>query len=411
MVAYAYRYVPFYRQTMDEMHLKPSDIRTAADLARLPIIERSTLRQNPDRFISSQVSKETAFKVTTGGTSGIPCLVYHDGRSLFQNIAHGERERSIMVELVGKRWGYREAVIGSPTNTTGKVHLYTRKYGYFPKKINIERRYLSMSDPVEQNIRILNDFRPDIIQSFGSYLQILFPYLLESGLPFHQPKLISFSSDGLSDSVRRLVQDQFHIPVLGTYEAGEAFKIGFECLEHRGYHVNEDLYPVRIVDEQGNELPPGESGDVVISNLVNRATVLLNYRLGDIATLYEQCCPCGRSLPLLSFVQGRKDDWITLGSGVKLHPSMIRTNFRHFDQIWQFQVMQRSLWHLDVSIVAAENCDHKQIGDRLKKMLAQVCGDDVRVDIQFVQYIERTAGGKLRAVISMVEAGQSCAGR
>jgi phenylacetate-coenzyme A ligase PaaK-like adenylate-forming protein len=112
----------------------------------------------------------------------------------------------------------------------------------------------------------------------------------------------TYSSDSLSSSVRRLIAEKFGLPVLSTYEAVEAFKIGFECHQRVGIHLNIDLYPVRVVNAQGEPLPDGESGDVVVSNLVNRATVLLNYRLGDIATKLSVPCPCGRSLPLLSIM-------------------------------------------------------------------------------------------------------------
>jgi len=72
----------------------------------------------------------------------------------------------------------------------------------------------------------------------------------------------------------------------------------------------------------------GESGDVVVSNLVNRATVLLNYRLGDIARKLSRTCPCGRSLPLLSFPEGRNDEYLQLASGKVMHPQSVRTVFR-----------------------------------------------------------------------------------
>ncbi|MBN1318586.1 MAG: phenylacetate--CoA ligase family protein [Anaerolineales bacterium] len=401
MVAHAYRTVPYYRDTMDSLGLKPSDIRTVDDLNRLPLIDRSTVRRNPERFVSANEPHDRYLKIATGGTSGIPCSIFHDKRSIFQNSAHGERERSIMADLVGKRMGYREAVIGSTFSTAQKIHQFTRELGFFPVGINIERRFLSISSSLEENIQILNDFRPDIIQSFGSYLQVLFPHLLETGLPFHKPRVVAFSSDGLSNSVRRLIEEQFHIPVLSTYQAGEAFKIGFECREHQGYHVNEDIYPLRIVDEGGNTLPPGETGDVVISNLVNRGTVLLNYRIGDVAQLQPAPCSCGRSLPLLSFIQGRTDDWINLESGVKIHPVRIRLIFTNLDMVWQYQVIQRSAQHLDVSIVAANGYDHHEIQNRIKASFAEICGKDIMVDIRFVAEIERTNGGKVRAIVSM----------
>jgi len=149
----------------------------------------------------------------------------------------------------------------------------------------------------------MNDYRPDVLHTYGSYLGILFSYLAETGAPFHKPKVVTYSSDSLSDSTRRLIQDRFGIPVFSAYQANEALKIGFECEHHTGLHINIDLYPLRVVDLACHDLPVGETGYVVVSNLVNKGTVLLNYQIGDLAALLPQPCTCGRTLPLLSFRQ------------------------------------------------------------------------------------------------------------
>src|SRR4029453_5918980 len=109
---------------------------------------------------------------------------------------------------------------------------------------------------------------------------------------FHRPQAITYSSDGMSNTTRRFIKETLGVPIVSTYEAIEAFKIGFECLHGRGLHLKITLYPVRIVNARGESLPDGESGDVVVSNLVNRATVLLNYRLGDLSRLLAESCPC-----------------------------------------------------------------------------------------------------------------------
>ena len=98
--------------------------------------------------------------------------------------------------------------------------------------------------------------------------------------------------------------------VLSVYQAVEIGIIGWECERQCGHHLNVDLCPIRILDSDRRELPIGESGQVVTSNLVNRGTVLLNYMLGDLATRLPEPCGCGRSLPLLSHVQGRTTDWL-----------------------------------------------------------------------------------------------------
>ena len=144
---------------------------------------------------------------------------------------------------------------------------------------------LRVGEPPEKNIPMINKFRPHIIRGLGSYIAMLFGYLARADAAFQTPGVITYSSDTLPDSIRGVVEREFGIPVFSTYEAIEALKFGFECERHSGLHANIDLYPVRIVNENGMDAPRGELGEVVISNLVNKATVLLNYRLGDLAGL------------------------------------------------------------------------------------------------------------------------------
>jgi phenylacetate-CoA ligase len=200
--------------------------------------------------------------------------------------------------------------------------------------------------------------------------------------------------------MRRLIWERFRLPVFTTYQAVEAFKIGFECEQHRAVHLNHDLYPVRIVDAAGRTLPAGESGEVIVSNLVNGGTVLLNYRLGDIATMLPEPCACGRSLPLLSFPQGRSDDLIELASGRVVHPQVIRNQFSDEPLIWEYQVVHETDLRFRISLVTAPSCERAATGDRMTAKLARLLGDGAVIEIAFVDTIDRTAGGKFRPVIS-----------
>jgi phenylacetate-CoA ligase len=246
----------------------------------------------------------------------------------------------------------------------------------------------------------INAFKPDVIHSYGSYLGLLFGHLAASGVPFHRPAVVTYTSDGLSDSVRRLIQERYGMPVLTTYQAVEAFKIGFECERHRGVHLNEDLYPLRIVDGADRTLAAGESGEVIVSNLVNGGTVLLNYRLGDIAARLPKPCPCGRSLPLLSYPQGRSDDLIELASGRIVHPQGIRNLFNDEESIWEYQVAQESADRFRVSLLAAPTIDQAAVRQRLAAKFARLLDADCTIECVFTDTIDRTAGGKFRPVIS-----------
>jgi len=399
MISFAYSHVPYYRDTMQRIGLKPENVRTADDLARLPIIERDQLQRDPEYFVSRAQPLDSYLRVRSGGSTGAPRTIYWDLGGIFQNAAHAERERSIVARLVGRFTHYRESVITTGFSSDEAIQQLYRRHAFLPSVVGLQHQYLSLLDPPERNVALLNAFRPDVIRTYGSYLGQLFTHLQATGAPFHCPKVVFYDADELAAPARRLISEDFGVSILSAYQAVEAFKIAFECEHHRGLHLNLDAYPVRIVGRSGETLPPGESGEVIVSNLVNRGTILLNYRLGDVASLLPDRCPCGRTLPLLSFIEGRTDDWIRLPSGQVIHPQSVRTIFTNEGQVREYRVVHSGN-RFDIVVVAAPTCDRERLHARIAAGFAERFGPVAEVRVTFVDAIPRGPSGKLRPVES-----------
>jgi len=404
MVEHAYSTVPYYRETMKRLNLSPSDFRMAADLAKLPIIEREQLQRDPEYFESSSSRRGRDIEVRSGGSTGAPRLVKWNTAAVFQNAGHAERERSIIAGKVGRLVGYRESVIASRFGSEQDVQAIYRDYALLPKRTSIQYQQLSLLDPPEHNVQQLNQFRPDVIRSYGSYLGRLFEWLHSTGTPFHKPKVVFYDADELPVTARSLITDEFGIEVLSAYQAVEAFKIGFECDRHTGIHLNVDIYPLRFVDDAGTDVEDGSSGQIVVSNLVNSATVLLNYRLGDVARMTGAACLCGRTLPVMSYIEGRTDDWIRLISGESVHPQSVRTLFTDETSVKRYQVIQQRLDHFSVSIESLQQDD--ALEERIRNRFKERFGN-VSVGVAFVDVIAPSDGGKMRPVICAVNGGRS----
>jgi phenylacetate-CoA ligase len=400
MVRHAYLTVPYYRDTMRRLGLKPEDFRSVDDLGQLPVIEREHLLADPAYFVSTSRPLSEYVPLRTGGTSGIRNTIYWDKGGILENAAHAERERCMLYARVGRRFGYRETNLASALNTAPELQNLLKSRAVLPGRLQIRRQFLDVSEPPARNLALLNEFRPDIINGFGSYLGMLFAHIADTDAAFHRPHAVTYNSDALPDSIRRLILEKFRLPLFSTYEAHEGFKIGFECDANRGLHLNMDLYPVRIVDAAGRDLPPGQCGEVLVSNLVNRGTVLFNCRLNDLAMFLPDPCPCGRTLPMLSLPQGRSDDFIELPGGGILHPQRVRLIFAADDNIWQYQVLQEEASAFVVKMVVSPRGDRAGITRKITRGFAEALGQEVRLDLAFVEEIERTASGKLRAIIT-----------
>ncbi|MGH2956959.1 MAG: phenylacetate--CoA ligase family protein [Solirubrobacterales bacterium] len=276
-VAHAHEHVPYYRETMRRIGLAPGEVRSVADLARLPLIERDQVQRDPEYFLSRAEPLDSYVELRSGGSTGDPLSLFHHPFSLFEQAVYTERRRSIISRLA-RRYRYREARVADiPGSYAGAQHVARAFKGLSlaPPALRVRRRQYEALTPLEELI----------------------------------PR------DGMSESARTMISREFGVEVLSTYTASEAFQIGFECEHHRGHHLNVDLFPVRIISDQGRNMPDGESGEVVVSNLQARGTILLNYRLNDIAARRPGRCPCGRTLPLLSLVQGRSDEWLEDAQG------------------------------------------------------------------------------------------------
>ncbi len=403
MVSHAHRTVPYYRETMTRLRLLPHEFRSAGDLSRLPVIERDQLQRDPEYFRSDSHRMGEDIESRSGGSTGAPRGVKWDTAAIFQNAAHAERERSIVAHAVGRFVNYRESVIASLYGTEHEIQELYANRAILPSRSRVQYQHLSLLDSPDRNVALLNEFRPDVIRSYGSYLDRLFTHVHATGAVFHKPKVVFYDADELPERARRLIADELGICILSAYQAVEAFKIGFECERHSGIHLNTDLYPVRLVDDDLEEVVAGESGEVVVSNLVNRATVLLNYRLGDVAHMLPAGCACGRTLPLMSFIEGRTDDWVTLSSGESIHPQSVRTLFTNEKEISQYQVVQRRRDHFTVALAGiAENAI---LAERIVGRFRDRFGQAVSVDVAFVASIEPSVGGKIRPVISLVGSG------
>jgi len=402
MVQHAYATVPFYAETMKQRGLVPADIRSADDLAKLPVVEKSSLQKDPEYFLSRAVRRKDCLALRSSGSSGTPKIIWHDAAAVFQNAAHGERDRAAIWKKIGRWTGYRETVIVAPIDASQlAVQSFVRSNALFPGRLRVQRQYLYLSDPPEKNLRAMNEFRPDLLYSYGSYVEMLYQHFSRGHIAWHLPKAILFSSDRLSPSIRSLITKELGIPVFSIYGAVEALKIGFECGEQTGYHLNSDLYPVRVVDQDGVSKKIGEPGQVVVSNLVNRATVLLNYRLGDLANWIGSACPCGLALPLLSPPIGRIDDVIELGNGAVVHPMALREICLEHSHILQYQIRQVAASRFVVSLIAGREADIPNLESSIRAGFERRFGDGVSAEVRCVQELDRNPSGKTPTVISL----------
>jgi phenylacetate-CoA ligase len=399
IIHYAANTVPYYRELFKSNKIDPDDIRTVEDLDHLPLITKDMVRQNPSQFLSASRKGRSSILFVTSGSTGTPIHIFHDRESFLANIAFGERERSVIAKLCGKSFRYKTAAILYSGSTMEKVKDLYRQWTFIP--VRPEQSAFSVLDRFEEIVKGINQFRPDLLMGYGSYLETFFRMLVLQKYSLHHPKALVYVAEGMTWEGKSLIEDHFGIPVLSQYNAMESFKIGFTCEERDGFHIHDDLCHVKIIDEQGKKAAEGAKGEIVISNLVNHGSVLLNYRLGDIGILSNRKCACGRMLPMLSELDGRAEDILFLPNGRFIHARAIWAVIKKINGVLKYQLIQHEPKRFELKLVTGSPAAYSSIVGEILTGLKALFGETVSIESGHFEDLTPRGREKFRPVLSL----------
>ena len=405
MVAHAYATVPFYRDAMRARGLSPRDFATAADLEKLPLVTGADLAADPRRFLSSAFAGEPLLEMTTSGTTGHAKRIWWDRAAVFRARAAGLHQRRVLADVLGATRGIRILLLVRPGGTSDDVRAFHRAYAWLPDPVAGAPRAISPADGFEHNARAVDDLRPDAILGFGSYLAALYRWAHARERTIHAPRLLVHGGEQLPAADAAFLAATYGIVVRSTYQACEALRIAFECAHGGGLHVHADHVALRIADAAGRTLPAGERGLVVLSSLTNRATVLLNYALGDVAALAPEPCACGRTLPQLAALDGRADDLVRLPDGEVAHDSVLLSRLYAVPGVTRLQLVQEEPDRFTIRVSHAGVLPDASLREQLVRALGEALGGrDARAAVEIHETLEPDASGKFRTVISRLPA-------
>jgi len=400
LIHFAFKEIPYYRNKMQLLGLRPHDFQTTADLSSLPLTPKLDLTLQPELFSPAGSEKIDGLTLLSSGTSGLRRTFRHDLTSILTSLAAGRRQRLALQHFTGKESGYREAVINRPGHAGEQIRAFIESHTFTPASLELQRLYASPSLPFSELLTRLNHFQPTVVRGIGSHLGAFYRWVHDSGTSLHKPLAITYGADAMLPSDRHLIETSMDIPVLSTYQSVEALRIGFECEHRTGFHISTDQVAFRVVDPNGQDVAPGQRGELILTNLVNRATVVLNYQLGDYVTLGDGPCPCGRSLPLIRSVDGRLDDLISRPDGTKMPALVLLAPLQSIPGIRQVQIKQRNydLFHLKILPFSAQSFDPAAVNS----VFCEQIGPSVKIEIEIVSRLQAEISGKMKSFSSKI---------
>jgi phenylacetate-CoA ligase len=407
IVAHAYSSVPFYAESMRKLGLVPRDIRTADDLALLPAIDATTVRADERRFLSTRITPAHRRALHTSGShGGHRGVVWWDERSLLAKLAYAERDRAVLGALLGRAIGHRQLYLLPRAAQSFVLREWWSEWTVTPSRL-ATRSVVPPETPYDEVAARLRAEGPDVVYSYGSYAEHFARWLAARDEEVRGPRAWCYGGDGMTRSGRTLLERVTGARVLSTYQATETGRLGFECERRDGWHLNVDLCAVRIVNDAGAEMPAGREGSIVVSNLHNRATVLLNYRLGDVGALAEAPCACGRSLPLLRTLAGRRTETVQLADGRAVSGLVLQAEcLVALEGALRVQLVAEGPGRVRIRAVLASGTDASAMSSRIADVMSTTYGESLVATLEPVAALAETAAGKFARVVPSAAAEQ-----
>ncbi len=396
LIRHAYDNVPYYRSVMDENRLTPDDITSVDSLYKMPLLTRDDIKNNQDRLIARGLHKSKLIEGHTSGTTGSPLNFYYDRLVCTVKNVVDWRQKS----WAGVEKGEKIAFL------LGRMVVPIEQHKPPFWRSNWAHNHLLMSsfhmskENIKHYINTLEDFKPSAVEGYPSTTSILARFLLSAGrtLPL---KAVFTSSETLFPEQREAIERAFECRVFDFFGMAERVIFATECPRHEGHHINSDFGITEIIGSDGNPVAKGELGRIVATGLHNYAMPLIRYQSSDVTSLKDSWCSCGRKFPLMQDVTTKDEDIVTTKDGRLISSSILTHPFKPLHNIKESQVVQEDIDRIVVRIVKNPGYSQEDSNHLLKELHTRV-GDDMSIELEFVDEIPRTKAGKFRFVVSKV---------
>jgi len=396
IVRIAYERTRYYRSVFDSAGLKPDDIRSVQDLPNLPLLTKEIVRARTSELLASDRPLRGWLHGHTSGTTGTPLSLWYDRDTCILTNAV-DRRNKLWAGLPPDEW--LGLLLGRVVVPPSRNRAPFWRTNFAQRQVWFSSFHLSEPNLPTYTHEIRRR-RLRALEGYPSTLYVLAKYLLNSGERLPMLAVIS-SSETLLPIQRETIERAFECELYDFYAAAERIIFAAECERHDGKHLAEEYGYTEVVRDDGSPAAPGESGYLTGTTLHNAAMPLLRYRMGDVSTLIQDRCACGRVLRRIANVTTKSEDIIVTPEGRLIAPSVLTHPFKSADTVVKSQLVQESIDELLIRAVPGP--DFRQ--EHLTPLVAQLrerIGPSIHIRIDLVNDIPREASGKYRWVISKV---------
>ncbi len=392
-----YEKVAPYRKKMENAGVTPDDIKTLADLRKLPFVTKQDMRDNYP-FGLFAVDKKDLLRIhASSGTTGKPTVV-----------GYTKNDMDVWTECVSRI----AAMGGASSDDVAQICF---GYGMFTGALGLHYGLENMGATIvpsstgnsEKQIMYMKDFGATVLVATPSYALRLAEVAREMGIDPKTDlnvKTALVGSELLTDAMREEMYKSWgrNVKVTSNYGMSELMGPGVsgECEYLCGMHINEDFFIPEIINpETGEVLPAGEKGELVITCIKKDALPLIRYRTKDVTRLIYEPCKCGRTTCRMENLSGRSDDMLKI-RGVNVFPSQIEEVVLGIEELGPHYeiIVEREGYSdkLTVRVELASATDSfselERISTKVKTKLRTVLSLDAKIMLESPNTLQRFEG-------------------
>ena len=386
LVKKAYK-IPFYRKRFDEAGVKPSDIRTGDDLAKLPLLTKDELRA----WMNEEAKKkkyDSWYHDTTSGSSGVPLMLLVSPKEKAYNMANWFR-----VMMVA---GYNPFF--GKTMSRKSAHSISGGHDTFLQRFGILRRgFVAQYDPEPEIVKQINAYKPDFLYMNKSEFMRICLYCKQNKVKLAKPKYYCPTGEKIDDTARKLFREILGPGIIDSYGTAETGAAMVRLFSSKEYVFHNDSFVVNIYDEKNQ---PASEGNIVVTPLYKTDLPLINYAIGDRGT-----CEVRNGVRFITSVQGRMNDFFRYETGEVTTFFEIAPIIAHYDDVFQIRFIQED-WHkIHIQCVQNKELSTKslpEIENDLTEKLNAKFKHPFEIEYEWMDSIPPDPNGKLRMIVCKV---------
>ena len=349
LVCRLYSFSSFYHDRMKEQQVHPDDIRELSDIRKLPFMFKRDLRDNyPNRIFTASQEELVRYHVSSG-TTGKPTVVGYTQRDL--EVWTTSLARALTSVGLGR---------GDVIQVSYGYGLFTGGLGmhYGAERIGATVLPTSVGN-TERQLELMQDLDVTAIACTPSYLLHIGEVAEKMGINIKKDTRLRvgiLGAEPWTENMRTRIENWLGIKAYDIYGTSELSGPMFtECSEQRGFHIWSDIAYAEVVDPKtGEPLEAGDKGELTITMLQKEALPMIRYRIGDIFSIDEDVCPCGRTSPRIKRIQGRVDDMLII-RGINVFPSQVEYTLMSIPEVGaHFQIVVERSGALDDMLIRVE---------------------------------------------------------